>query len=139
MNDVKYLPRLIDKKISSRLKDFGAVYIEGCKWCGKSTTAKQFAKSSVELQNTSTNQNTLAIAANQPSLILQGEKPRLIDEWQDAPEGKAGAWNTLTQPSTGGVSACRTTSYTNRRGALVARYRDCRLRGRGSFCSGLDG
>lgn len=85
MNDVKYLPRLIDKKISSRLKDFGAVYIEGCKWCGKSTTAKQFAKSSVELQNTSTNQNALAIAANQPSLILQGEKPRLIDEWQDAP------------------------------------------------------
>lgn len=81
-----YLPRLIDSKIKSRLQDFGAIYIEGCKWCGKSTTAKQFAKSSIELQNTSANQNLIALADNQPNLILQGEKPRLIDEWQDLPK-----------------------------------------------------
>lgn len=81
-----YIPRLIDGQVQEYLNNFGAVAIEGCKWCGKSTTAKQFAASSIELQNTEENQNVLQLAANQPSLILQGDKPRLIDEWQDAPE-----------------------------------------------------
>lgn len=72
--------------IETRLKDFGALWIKGCKWCGKSTTGKHFAKSVVELQNTEENKNILAVAADQPSIILSGEKPRLIDEWQDAPE-----------------------------------------------------
>lgn len=86
-----YLPRIVDKIVESRLKDFGAVSIVGCKWCGKSTTGRQFAKSYIELQNTEDNQNILAVAENQPSLILEGDKPRLIDEWQDVP----GVWDAI--------------------------------------------
>ena len=82
----KYLPRLVDKLIEEDLRLYGAVSIEGPKWCGKSTTAGRFAKSKLELQNPDTRQNNLSIAANQPSLLLSGDKPRLIDEWQDAPE-----------------------------------------------------
>ncbi len=82
----KYLPRLVDKLIKEDLRLYGAVSIEGPKWCGKSTTASRFAKSRLELQNPDTRQNNLSIAANQPSLLLSGDKPRLIDEWQDAPE-----------------------------------------------------
>ena len=82
----KYLPRLVDKLIEEDLRLYGAVSIEGPKWCGKSTTASRFAKSKLELQNPDTRQNNLSIAANQPSLLLSGDKPRLIDEWQDAPE-----------------------------------------------------
>ena len=82
----KYLPRLVDKLIEEDLRLYGAVSIEGPKWCGKSTTAGRFAKSKLELQNPDTRQNNLSIAVNQPSLLLSGDKPRLIDEWQDAPE-----------------------------------------------------
>lgn len=82
----KYLPRLIDYLIKENLELYGAVSVEGCKWCGKSTTAGRFAKSKLELQNPDTRQNNLSLAANKPSLLLEGAKPRLIDEWQDAPE-----------------------------------------------------
>ena len=46
----KYLPRIVDKVLQNKLEYMGAVLIEGCKWCGKSTTAKQFAKSYIEFQ-----------------------------------------------------------------------------------------
>ena len=59
--------------------------IEGPKWCGKTTTAEQTAKSVIKLQDTDMRNEYLATAASKPSLLLQGETPRLIDEWQDAP------------------------------------------------------
>ncbi|MBQ9180840.1 ATP-binding protein [Candidatus Saccharibacteria bacterium] len=80
-----YLPRVIDKEVSDKLSFFGAVSIDGCKWCGKSTTAEQFAASSIKLQDPA-NQSFIEAAKSQPSVILQGAKPRLIDEWQDFPE-----------------------------------------------------
>ena len=80
-----YLPRLIDEEIKDKLNFFGAVSIDGCKWCGKSTTAEQFAKSGIKLQDPA-NKPLIEAAQGQPSLILDGEKPRLIDEWQDFPE-----------------------------------------------------
>ena len=88
MNDnvKKYLPRVIEPLFKKKLANFGAVWITGCKWCGKSTTAKMLGKSVVEVQDTEDNQGIRQIAANQPSVILAGEKPRVIDEWQDAPE-----------------------------------------------------
>lgn len=67
------------------MKLYGAVCIRGCKWCGKSTTAKQHSKSFLKLQNPVTLQNNMAIADTRPDLLLQGDKPRLIDEWQDVP------------------------------------------------------
>ena len=82
---MNYLPRLVDEVLNKKLDLYGAVLIEGCKWCGKSTTAKQFSKSLLELQNPVTFENNMEIANTRPDLLLQGDKPRLIDEWQDAP------------------------------------------------------
>ncbi len=64
---------------------FGAVLIEGPKWCGKTTTAEQVAKSVIKLQDTDMRAEYLSTAVAKPSLLLQGDTPRLIDEWQDAP------------------------------------------------------
>lgn len=79
-----YLPRIIDREVQEKLGFFGAISIDGCKWCGKSTTAEQFAKSIIKLQDPK-NRPLLEGAEGQPGLILEGEKPRLIDEWQDFP------------------------------------------------------
>lgn len=80
-----YIARIIDKTVREKLDFFGAVSIDGCKWCGKSTTAEQFARSSIRLQDPA-NGPLLEAAQGQPSIILGGNKPRLIDEWQDFPE-----------------------------------------------------
>lgn len=82
---MSYLHRIADVVLSERLEAFGAVLIEGPKWCGKTTTAEQIAKSVIRLQDTDKREEYLATAASKPSLLLQGDTPRLIDEWQDAP------------------------------------------------------
>ena len=82
---MKYLHRVADKMLQERLETFGAVLIEGPKWTGKTTTAEQHAKSFIKLQDPDIAEEYLATAATKPSLLLKGEKPRLIDEWQDAP------------------------------------------------------
>ena len=82
---MRYLQRVADKTLQERLETFGAVLIEGPKWTGKTTTADQHAKSSIKLQDPDMADEYLATAATKPSLLLKGEKPRLIDEWQDAP------------------------------------------------------
>ena len=81
----KYKSRLIDEEIDEYLEMIGAILIEGPKWCGKTTTAEQHAKSSIKLQDTDQSENYLRWAKIQPSILLEGEKPRLIDEWQMAP------------------------------------------------------
>lgn len=80
-----YLHRTSDYIIKELLEAFGAVLIEGPKWCGKTTSAKQFAKSVIQLQDPDMRKEYLATAESKPSLLLQGETPRLIDEWQDIP------------------------------------------------------
>lgn len=82
---MSYLHRTADVVLSERLEAFGAVLIEGPKWCGKTTTSEQIAKSVIRLQDTDKREEYLATAASKPSLLLQGDTPRLIDEWQDAP------------------------------------------------------
>jgi predicted AAA+ superfamily ATPase len=82
----KYMNRLVDQTLADELEAFGAVYITGPKWCGKTTTGLQLAKSSLFLQNPDQRQQYLDLAALQPSRLLEGENPRLIDEWQDAPQ-----------------------------------------------------
>lgn len=83
---MQYLPRVLDRVLATRLRGFGAVLIEGPKWCGKTTTAAQIAKSILRLQDPATKKGYLAAADADPSLLLQGATPRLIDEWQDIPE-----------------------------------------------------
>lgn len=81
----KYIPRLIDKKISRKMKLYGAVVVVGPKWCGKSTTCLQFAKANISFQNPDEYENNKMIAETKPSLFLNNEKPLLIDEWQIFP------------------------------------------------------
>lgn len=82
---MKYLTRIADQQLRDYLEAFGAVLIEGPKWCGKTTTAEQMSKSVIRLQSTDRRGEYLATAASKPSLLLLGDTPRLIDEWQDAP------------------------------------------------------
>ena len=82
---MKYLNRCVDVLLSQHLEAFGAVLIEGPKWCGKTTTAQQQAASILQLQDADEREVAYANAAVRPSLLLEGATPRLIDEWQDIP------------------------------------------------------
>ncbi len=83
---MNYLKRIADEQLSLKLAAFGATLITGPKGCGKTTTAKQKAKSIIEFQNEDERENYLLIANTHPSDLLKGAKPRLFDEWQDAPK-----------------------------------------------------
>ena len=85
MAEKKYYTRLLDEKISLYIENFGAVLLEGPKWCGKTTTASRHVKSILKMQDPRQIKNNLLIADTAPELLLEGEKPRLIDEWQVAP------------------------------------------------------
>lgn len=83
---MEYLPRVADVLLQEKLSHAGAVCIRGPKWCGKTSTALQRAKSALFLQDPDTRANNLRLAVEKPSLLLRGERPRLLDEWQDAPQ-----------------------------------------------------
>lgn len=86
--DVKertYLPRLIDKKLDEYLKAFGAICIEGPKWSGKTMTSEQHCRSIFAVGAPAGNFNNRKLAETDPSMTLEGDIPRLIDEWQDVP------------------------------------------------------
>ena len=82
---MSYLKRTADAVLELYLEAFGAILIEGPKWCGKTTTAEQLARSVIKLQDPDMRDEYLATAETKPSLLLKGANPRLIDEWQDAP------------------------------------------------------
>ncbi|MCR5690061.1 MAG: DUF4143 domain-containing protein [Clostridiales bacterium] len=81
----EYLPRIADEIISDRLRSIGAILIEGPKWCGKTWTAARASKSQLYMQDPDKRGSYLKAADTKPSLLLKGDKPRLIDEWQTAP------------------------------------------------------
>lgn len=81
-----YKPRIADDLLALKLESFGATLIVGPKGCGKTTTAKQQARSVIELQDEDLRDQYLEVARIKPSNLLIGDKPRLIDEWQDAPK-----------------------------------------------------
>lgn len=81
----EYLPRVVDSELALRLEAFGATLIVGPKWCGKTTTGEQQAKSVLRMQDPDRCEGYLATANTKPSLLLKGKNPRLIDEWQVAP------------------------------------------------------
>lgn len=82
----KYKSRITDALIERKLKGKGAILIEGPKWCGKTTTAEQFAQSILYMSKPEDVQSNLMMAEIDPSKLLKGETPRLIDEWQIAPK-----------------------------------------------------
>lgn len=85
MKKPNYKSRLIDTRIEQYLQAFGAVCIEGPKWCGKTWTSEFHAKSEIKLQDPTGNYQNRRMAEMSPSLVLTGDQPRLIDEWQDVP------------------------------------------------------
>ena len=80
-----YRTRIIDEEIEKNLKIFGAISIEGPKWCGKTWTALNHANSVAFLNNTADNFREKHLAEMDVNLILDKEKPELIDEWQEVP------------------------------------------------------
>ena len=82
-----YYERLIEKEIERELKSSGAVFVAGPKFCGKTTTCMKYQKSFVKLNT----KQAIAMARMNPRGVLDGETPRLIDEWQKAPD----IWNQV--------------------------------------------
>lgn len=87
----KYKQRIADRVLVRKLEGKGAVLIEGPKWCGKTTTAEQVAKSILYMADPETLEQNLQLAQVMPKKLLQGNTPRLIDEWQVAP----GLWDAV--------------------------------------------
>lgn len=80
-----YFPRLLETTIAEQSEVTGCIVIEGPKWCGKSTTAKLFAKTVIELQRSKTLEKYLMLSYSNNDLLLAGEKPLMFDEWQKIP------------------------------------------------------
>lgn len=82
-----YYDRLIEKEIEKKLRTSGAVLVAGPKFCGKTTTCMKYQKSFVKLNT----KQAITMARMDPHGVLEGDKPRLIDEWQKAPD----IWNQV--------------------------------------------
>ena len=80
-----YIPRLIEETLTAKLARSGAVLVRGPKWCGKTSTCEQLAKSTLRMRNPDAYASNMEAANVRPSLLLRGDRPRLIDEWQVAP------------------------------------------------------
>ena len=81
----KYKQRIIDAQVERFLKNFGAICVEGPKWCGKTWTSSYHSKSEFLIGDPSNNFQNRQLAQLSPSIVLEGETPRLIDEWQEVP------------------------------------------------------
>lgn len=88
---VAYKPRIADRLLARKMAGKGAVLIEGPKWCGKTTTAKQQAKSMLNLGDSNVLRQSLQMMDLSPITLLEGDTPRLIDEWQTIPP----LWDTI--------------------------------------------
>ena len=86
-----YLTRISDEKLKLFLRAKGAVLIDGPKWCGKTSSAEELAGSVLYMQDPDKAAMNKATAQSKPSLLLEGKTPRLLDEWQVAPE----LWNAV--------------------------------------------
>ena len=80
-----YKPRVIDETIEQYLKTFGAICIEGPKWCGKTWTSSHHSNSEIYIGDPSGNFQNRTLAQMSPELVLDGKSPRLIEEWQEVP------------------------------------------------------
>ena len=85
MDRQSYRPRIIDRQVEEYLSAFGAVCIEGPKWCGKTWTSSYHSKSEIYLGDPAGNFQNRQLAELSPALVLEGETPRLIDEWPEVP------------------------------------------------------
>lgn len=82
----EYRKRIADELLEKKLKGKGAVLIQGPKWCGKTTTAERLCKSILYMTKPEDKEQNIILSEVNPSILLKGETPRLIDEWQVAPK-----------------------------------------------------
>ena len=82
----EYKPRIVDEILKDKLEAKGAVVSEGPKWCGKTTTAMQIARSVLRMDEPSKRETNIQMSEIAPERLLKGDTPRLIDEWQIAPK-----------------------------------------------------
>lgn len=82
---IEYRKRIADALLAEKLSYMGAVLVQGAKWCGKTTTSEQLAKSVFYMGDLEHHEENLTLAKVNPKVILSGDAPHLIDEWQDAP------------------------------------------------------
>lgn len=85
MDRSSYKPRIIDRQVEEYLATFGAICIEGPKWCGKTWTSSYHSKSEIYIGDPAGNFQNRQLAQLSPALVLEGETPRLVDEWQEVP------------------------------------------------------
>lgn len=86
-----YYKRIIDKEFDLSLRAFGAANLVGVKWCGKTRVAEERAKSKMYLKDGSNKEGLIETSKINPIALLDGENPKLIDEWQKSPE----IWNLI--------------------------------------------
>ena len=86
LQDLMYKPRIADEILARELEGMGAVLIKGPKWCGKTTTAEQMAESVIYIDEPENVDQNIRTSEINPSQLLEGKTPRLIDEWQIAPK-----------------------------------------------------
>lgn len=139
MKRADYKPRIIDSQIERALSAFGALCVEGPKWCGKTWTCSQHANSEIFLGDPSGNFQNRRLAEMSPGLILDGERPRLIDEWQEVPPVWDAVRHAADQTKDKGLFLLTGSSTPNRKGILhsgAGRIARIRMRPMSLFESG---
>ena len=134
-----YRKRIIDEKINVYLETFGAVCIEGPKWCGKTWTSAAHSNSEIFIGDPSGNFQNRTLAEMSPALVLEGDKPRMIDEWQEVPPIWDAVRYTVDQSSEKGQFILTGSSTPNHKGILhsgAGRIARLRMRPMSLFESG---
>ncbi len=139
MNKKEYKPRIIDEKIEEYLNTFGAVCIEGAKWCGKTWSSMYHCKSQIFIGDPEGNFQNRKLAEMSPAIVLDGEKPRLIDEWQEVPPLWDAVRYKVDQSSTKGQFILTGSATPNHKGIMhsgAGRIARLRMRTMSLFESG---
>ncbi len=139
MDKTKYRARLIDQSISKHLSAFGAVCVEGPKWCGKTWTSSFHSQSEIFVGDPAGNFQNRRLAELNPSMILEGNSPRLIDEWQEVPAIWDAVRYRVDQTSAKGQFILTGSSTPNQKGILhsgAGRIARLRMRPMSLFESG---
>lgn len=139
MDTGSYIPRLIDEKIRTYLSAFGAICIEGPKWCGKTETSLHHANSSIYIGSPMGNFSNRTLAQMDPFLVLEGDTPRLLDEWQEVPSLWDAVRFTVDARKLKGQFILTGSSTPNRKGVLhsgAARIANIRMNPMSLFESG---
>ena len=131
INEKNYMPRIVDGSVERYLATFGAVCIEGPKWCGKTWTSSFHSKSEIMIGDPTNNFQNRSLAEISPDLALEGDAPRLIDEWQEVPALWDAVRHTVDQRGKKGQFILTGSSTPKRKGILhsgVGRIGKLRMR-----------